>query len=431
MKKHIMLILTLLISNVVFAGDKDIRSRLTSRIGRITVSPGGTIWLTTGFLYRSYIYFSKSINENWHDGRSLFEEGVPEHGIFRFFDSNRGILVGNYNATLENNYESEGIYYRMQDGGRTWKKHEYGKGFWVHDAFVDSDGNAWIVGERGGFYYSNDYGQTWRRLNIPWKGPPGFSSIYMLNTEEGILALKYHGLYTTSDNWKTHSRIDTPLDQKKYIKGYIFQDRVEKVRIWGNYIVVNQTGKVFFTSRSKINWKPFGVKILDFEIDRETDRLIGIDPDLRIVSFTIPQDWTLLNKDPLKRPPKYLTIHEGKVYVIDDWGRLYCITDDSFSCVTPYTPDHPMRKPDMIKEGQNYYWGASYYGELFLSGNQRKDWYRENTLDFRIHNIQIINDNSAILWDGAENHYLYSLDTHIVTAYTRSKILLVNSLNLL
>lgn len=412
----------------------DTRARMGGGITGITVAPNGAAWLTGwGAIFRA-----ENIDDDWHDARSLFTEGLPEAGVLRFFDANTGVLFGPFRkpgasigggmgggmmggmgGSMASPYTDEGYYYRTEDGGRTWTKGTHGTDFWVTDAHVDGSGHAWVVGMGGPLRYSEDYGKTWET-----RGPRSCVSIHMLDTRDGILTTMNDDMLVTTNNWETCSKIDTPLDQKKYVKGYLFDTRIEKVRLWGDYVVVEQGSRVFYTARDTIDWQLLGPGLLAFEVDPKTGKLIGIGKDLRVVSFTKPGEWTYLHEERLRYRPKCATTQDGVFYAIDAVsaedrpGGLYWITESEFSRRIPYAANRHQR-PWRIEAGPKHHWGSCRY-ELLISDDRGQTWYRENVLDFEIHDIHVLDDDTAIL-SGGQRSYLYSLASHTCSLHERER----------
>lgn len=445
MNRRLTILLVLIAFSAAKADDKDMRARMGGGITDIAVTPNGTVWLTDW----GSIFHAESIDDDWHDARPLLTEGRPEFSILRFFNAKTGILLGRFRKpgvdvpdyvsdlkagmagifedfreqpgdSKASPYTAEGYYYRTQDGGRTWSRRTHGDSIWVTDAAVDESGHAWIVGERGQLRYSDDYGKTWRDLQISSDYGSLNESIHMLNTREGILTGKSNCIVTTMDNWETCSKIETPLDQKKHVKGYLLGDKTEKARLWGNYLIVEQGSRVFYTLRDTIDWQLLGPGLLTFEVDNKTDRLVGIDRDLRVVSFTNPGDWIYWHQETLEYPPDYVTLQDGVFYAAKQGiGWLYRISETEFSRRTPYSADHRIEKPRHIETGRKYHW-ATGSDELLISDDQGQTWYREHVFDFEIHTIHILDDERALLWDGKQNH-LYSLATHTHAPYDGQK----------
>jgi len=450
MGRRLAILIALLAFGAVKADGGDTPTIPGGRVESIIVTRSGAAWLMCWGLP----FFAESIDSDWHSGRSLFTEGLPEAGVLRFFDRNTGVLFGRFRkpgvsigggmggglmggmgggmmggmgggmmggmgGTMASPYTDEGYYYRTEDAGRTWTKRTHGTDFWVTDAHVDENGHAWVVGMGGPLRYSEDYGKTWRTL-----GPRFCMSIHMLDTRNGIAAEMYNDLWTTANNWESCSKIDTPLDQKKYVKGYLFDDQIEKVRLWGDYIVVEQGPSVFYTARDTIDWQLLGPGLLAFEVDPKTGKLLGVGKDLRVVSFTNPGEWTYLHEERLRYRPRCVTVQDGVFYAIDAVdakersGGLYWITENEFSRRIPCTADRH-RKPWSAEAGPKHHWGSCRY-ELLISDDQGQTWYRENILDFEIRDIHVLDDDTAILSDG-QRRYRYSLASHTCRLHERER----------
>lgn len=427
MKKAIA-ILSLLLATTAWGQTKDKRAELDVEGGvkEISVSPDEKIWLVTTI---GKTYYTNSIDSNWHYGQpglhkeDLFGLDSPTLDRISFFNNDTAIMTGYISASKGGDTQS-GLYL-TNDGGQSWRIIDFGGDSWIYDACVDKTGRAWIGGSSGEILYSKDFGQHWQKLRSPYDSFTRMSSIFMLNSSEGISGALHNAIYITSDNWKTYKKIATPFDQKKYTNERGFSDdRIEKVRLWKKFIVANQNGHIFYSEAMKINWKPFPLKVFDFEIDNDSKMLYAVTDSLKMYTFTTPTEFQGLTDKRLSSAPIDIKVINHSLYAVSNGNDVYKVNETGLTRAIPYTADQKISEPQIIKQGAKITWGANgnqiYLAEA-LSYDKDKDlcfdWYREKSLDFKIANFTLLNDSTAILWDGIKDNYIYSLQDHTLKIY--------------
>ncbi|MCZ2356127.1 MAG: hypothetical protein LC115_05470 [Bacteroidia bacterium] len=418
--RHSIYILTLLLTTTVFGQTKDRRAELdiNGRVNEISVSPDEKIWLVTAI---GNIYYTDNIDSNWHYGKPIFESpdelglGNPHLERISYFNKDTAIMTG-YISVSKKEYKKNG-YYLTKDAGKTWKLLDFGGDSWIYNVFVDKQGNAWMGGSSGEIFFSKDFGQHWEKLNSPYNSSSRMHSIFMLNSTTGISGALHNDIYTTSDNWKSNKKIKTPYDQKKYStpNGYS-DDRIEKILIWNNFIVVNQNGHIYYTESNNIDWQPFPIKVYDFELDNDSKTLFAISDSLKIVSLTSPTEFHLLTDKQLSSYPIDIKVVNGSLFVVSSGYEVYKVNKNGLTRSIPYTTDKKIEEPQIVKQGIKLVWGTN-GNQIYLADDNKRDWYRENALDFYIRDFRLLNDSVAILWDGKKNNYLYSLSDHTPKQY--------------
>ncbi|RZL44410.1 MAG: hypothetical protein EOP00_19990 [Pedobacter sp.] len=416
--RYCIIILTHLIAFTSFGQIKDRRAKLEikGRVNEISVAPDEKIWLVNAM---GNAYYTESIHSNWHHKKPFFKSkddfDNPHFDRISFFNKDTAILTG-YISVSQSEYKKNG-FYSTQDGGQTWKLLDYGGDSWIYDVFVDKRGYAWMGGSSGDIYFSKDYGQNWEKLNSPYNSSSRIHSIFMLNTNEGISGALENYIYYTKNNWKSSKKIPTPFDQKKYEnEGGYSDNRIEKIIQWDNYIVVNQSGNIFYTDANEINWRKFSVKIIDFELDQDSKKLLAITDSLNIVSLSTPTKFYNISNEPLKQFPLDIQVVNQSLYIISHNYEIYKVESKGVSRVIPYTTDIKIRKPLLVKQSKKIKWGIE-GNQIYLAEGHKDEWYRENVVDFEISDFELINDSTAILWDGVNNNYIYSLNDHNAAIY--------------
>ncbi|MCY7293905.1 YCF48-related protein [Alteromonas sp. a30] len=180
---------------------------------------GNTVWAVG---HDAIILGSKDGGESWSVKQFLPKLQRPLLDI-HFKDDSNGIAVGSY-----------GVFFRTTDGGETWAR-EYHTSFLHPDDkdYVESlkdedpefyreemssilphlnrisyhDGRLLLAGEAGLVSYSDDYGQTWKRIDMGYYG-----SFFDIKTLENgnILAAGLRGsVYQSSKDMEEWKRIDS------------------------------------------------------------------------------------------------------------------------------------------------------------------------------------------------------------------------------
>lgn len=411
----------MLIAKTVFGQTKDRRAELEIKGGvkEISVSPDEKIWFVTSI---GNTYYTNNIDSNWHYGNPLFEQAdefsVSNPNIDRvsFFNKDTAIMTGYISGSKER--LSNG-YYLTKDAGKTWKLLDYGGNSWIYTIHTDKNGNAWIGGSSKELYYSNNFGQNWTTFKLPYKSSDRTYSIQMSNSKIGIASSDHNEIITTEDNWKTVAHLKTPLDQKKYqpdkASGYV-DDRISKILKWNNYIVVNQKGHIYYSESNNIEWKSFPIAIVDFEKDIDSEELFAITDSLMIISFSTPTEFQILTDKRLSCFPIDIKVVNHSLYLLCYEYDVYKMNESGLIHVIPYTTDKKISEPAIVKRYKDLTWGFN-GNQIYLAENSQHDWYRENAIKFDVSDCKLLSDSMAILWDGEEHNYLYSLNDHTPKIY--------------
>ena len=405
---------------------RDYRAALNivGRITEISVAPDEQIWLTT---YMGGIYFTNSIDSNWHYGRldpsaeddkeDYLSLKKPNLNRISFFNADTAIMTGfmHFFDDWKSPYDG---YYRTTDGGRTWELRSFGGEGRIYEACVNSRGDAWIGTAGKKIHYSDDFGEHFKALKIPFKKSDRIYALYMADAFRGIVGSEANEILITEDNWHTARNIPTPLDQKKVeASEREDQPRVDKVLIWGPYLIAKQCGKSFYTlTTNKIDWQPFPVQIIDLSLDKGCNLLCAIDDSLRVLWFASPTEYGSPLNERLPAYPIDIKAVNGSLYMILANKMVGRANHEGLTCHIPYTTDHPIEEPWLKESGEHLIWGEE-DGQLYIADKKDSCWYREAVLDFPTCGIKLLSDSVAILWDGLRNH-LYSLQNHTVKDYS-------------
>ncbi len=413
-------ILSILITINVYGQTKDKRADIKIRGGvkEISVSPDESIWLVSSV---GDIYYTLNIDSNWYYGNytidSTDELGLNGPNLERisFFNKDTAIITG-YISSNKKVYRKNG-YYLTKDGGKTWELLDYGGNSWIYSIYTNKQGYAWMGGLSKELYFSNDYGMSWNTFKVPFNKSDRIYGIYMMDNQHGIIGSDHNEILITENNWKSSKKIPTPYDQNLFnikTKGNA-EYRFLKTQLWNNYIVVNQNGSIFYTDKDNIQWKTFPFKIVNFEVDQNTQMLYTVSDSLKIYTFSSPFDFSLLSNIKISGYPYSLKIVNESLYVLSREKEVYKINKKEFKHSYPLTTVDRIEEPYHVVQGKKICWGID-HNKLYIADDHTRDWYRENRFDFNIKEINLLNDSLAMFWDG-KNNYLYSLKDHTPKLY--------------
>ncbi len=405
-----------------FSQVKDKRAELDveGRINEISVSPDGKIWLVTAV---GKTYYCNHIDSVWHYGKPIyvskdeFYNFAPILERISFFNKDTAIITGHI-IFDEEDMKHNGYYY-TKDAGETWELRNYNGDSWIYTIYSDKNGNAWMGGLFKELYFSNDFGITWKTKKLRYKLSDRTYGIFMSDAQNGVASSDANEILITKNNWKTTKRIKTPFDQLKFKvsdRHHYWDTRISKIIIWKNYIVVNQNGHFYYSDKDLIEWKKFPVKIVDFELDIESQLLYVISDSLKIYTFSDPLHSQLLKQEKLSSFPIDIKVSNGSLFIITNNLNVYKISKDEMKRSMLYTSDHAIPEPEKVVWGKKVTWGAN-GNHLYILDKNDMNWYRENVFDFEISSIFLQNDSVAILWDGVRNNYIYSLNNHSCKIY--------------
>ncbi len=264
------------------------------------------------------------------------------------------------------------------------------------DLRSDGNGRVWAWGLSNKVFYSSDSGCSWSEVaHIQELDDLNAQSIlethyindlyFDNNGKRGLIGSNYNELYLTLDNCKTLQRIPTPLDQKAYQQGEDAAKRttINKVRILGDYYIVEQDHKAFITSTKDIRWRPTNGSDTATDIDVMSNRYIVIRPDAGTVRL-LDKNLNLVNE--FKVPEEKRDIAYGDdMYIIDKTSLHKCGINGSQRYelfrtdreIDPMNADEP--SGIFTIDGQEFYFDSY---DLIAKSKATGKWYRYMTFDF-------------------------------------------------
>lgn len=431
MKKNLLIISCfLLVWNLSFGQNRDYRGQLIpeGRVTELSISPDQKLWIGT---YLGQLYFSDSFDSTWHiyntskafnfapDVASVYK---PNLDRISFFNDNEAILTGY--ISLEKGGSKNGLF-KTDDGGKTWTSIDFGGDMWVYDAFVDSNGNAWIGGSSGKLHYSDNYGNTWNICSTPNNPSIRIKSIFMADSFQGIIGTTGHYgnskenyLYSTTDNWKTCTPVETPFSQGKIDSDGKGLD-VDEVYIWKNYYIVKQGKDYFYSNKSEFKWERLQKNLQIISIDKISKRLYGITDSLQIIEIKDFENYVNISANFVKRKPKTFKSVNDCIYILDEDNEVYKINQNQNKSSLLYSNEIQI-SPPIIQDSYGNTKAGVEGKQILLFDNQQNKWYRSVAVDFYIHDFYLKNKTEAILWAGY-NSYLYNLTNNQIEIFKYEK----------
>ena len=262
---------------------------------------------------------------------------------------------------------------RTTNGGLSWDTVFFGQGeHWIVGFCYHGDGRLWMVSSQssrqGTLFYSADSGQTFITLRGDFDTVVKMESVFMASAKKGIVGTRDNGLYGTDNNWKSFFRLPTPADQQV---GKTRPFEIECPRLWKNYILVTQNGKMFYsTAWRKTKWQPMPKTLRQYEVDSKAGRLWGVDNSGRLVCFA-----------DIKRCKTYsvtvekiIGISQGGVYCTGGDCVLRVGYDGKSDTCRFYTTDMSIQPDNYMETVKNngLLWAAN-YRNIYLKDT---GWYR-------------------------------------------------------
>lgn len=420
----------LIFCNLTLYGQiKDQRAEVEIKGGieEISVSPDEKIWLTA----LDKVYFANNINSNWHkvnidkkenNNQEDFTYGV-HYSRISFFNKDTAILSGAISKSTKYSMNN-GIYITF-DGGKNWELQGFGGDSRIYCSTTDENGNAWLGGLNKKLYYTKNFGKSWISKKLPFKTSDRTYCIYMKDSKHGILSSESNEILVTYNNWSSAKIVETPMDQEKITTDKFDRanfKQIIKAQIWKNWFVVIQGERIFYSDSQKIKWEQFPIKLVDFEVDKESNLLFAVTKDLGVVVFSKPSEYEELTIKKLRNAPIDIKVVNHSLYIISAGLDVHKINSNEFIQTPLFTDERKIPNPSIIQKSGNLLWGME-RNQIYLYEKSSPGWYRENILAFKVEGFYLQDDSTAILWDNSYKNYKYSLKTHSIEKHYAKNLL--------
>ncbi|MCW3102134.1 MAG: hypothetical protein JWO09_574 [Bacteroidetes bacterium] len=299
-------------------------------IKELSVSPDGSVWLADngGLVYRL------ASGQTDVEVKLKLPEPKPDYFGAKHIDIERlsffnekTFFISGYTGKelLGKESDDPNMIYLTEDGGSTWSAVEFcKKGIWVYDCIAKSSGEAWLGGSDGNIYYSGDFAKHWKKLSAPYNNSSRMAHL-ALGQSVGMAASLGNKLKLSTDNFKTFSILETPLEQGKYEdpnrqKPEIRSDnQFGNLAVMNNMLIVTQEGYSFYSPVTKIEWTRFKPGAGLFAVDEKEQKVIGISDQNRINIYS--QDMAFereLGLIPAAEHIRDIKVLNGTVFVLTE-----------------------------------------------------------------------------------------------------------------
>ena len=389
--------------------DRDYRNELNLLGGFpvFTLAPDGTCWLTSG---SGHVYYTENIQSDWHCAAPFFHTDNHRDSLPAWIDINQLSFLDSTTAIAiaYDHWGKQSYCYHSENRGKSWSQHPIGERLTLEQICMDAQGHTWLAGSGYNhiLFYSDDKGKTFFPLQLPVASPDWakLTALDMRDGQYGLAGLDikldtFH-LLLTEDNWRTSKQISTPLGNGK---------EIDKVLLWKDLWVIRQGNEVFYTSSQNLQWQHFPIKVMDFYPDRENGSLIAITDNNEVMVFTSPTNYRSFTPEPLPAKPATAIMYHGTLYA---WavGQILCKADERgmISASHFYTTEEQIKTPYLVREGEQQLWGIDFRNVLYLADKSDGRWYRCQQMPLDVKTFKLLNDSTALFWDG-QQHYKYSL----------------------
>ncbi len=416
--KKILPLLIILLPIVVF-GQSSYSARLSfyGHVSELGISPSEEIWVASK---GGNVYYTKQIGELWHFGpygsKDRLHSGSGNNFERITLFSEDTMMISGF---IQENGETNHVLW-SGDHGKTWEKIKFGASSWI-DAFYKNDhGKAWMSGSSQLIYYTADNGKTWKTFDkVEETGNLRFSTIHFAKDERtGLFGSLWNVLYRTTDNCQTWEKLPTPLSQNKYER-LSKEERpdIRKIRMFGDYYIIDQQGRVFSTKSDTIDWT-FLPDIIDFEVS-ESGELYTVNQDLSVSLYNTAFSQTWQSKQTLESFPRAMEVKNNKLFA---WTgeTIYKISPDKFVSSQLFTDEIPIEKPYISLSYQEKEYGFSNRDVLQLD-KDKQQWFRVMTVDFYISNASFFDTKMVLADEELRQHYVFNSKDRSVKKYNLPK----------
>ncbi len=401
------------------------RLSIYGAVSEIGVSPSEEIHIATR---AGNVYYTKKIGDLWNTyspDSSVRVGNISSGRLFErinFFSEDTLMISG-----FIRDDQKEDFVYLSTNHGKTWAKSKFGRSSWIDAAYIKNN-KAWMSGSSQLVYYTENRGQTWKEFDTFNKtGNLRISSIcFSKDDKVGLFGSFWNLIYRTKDNCQSWDKIPTPLSQKKYERiSKAARPDIRKIRIFGQFYILNQQGKVFITKSSYIDWQ-YLPKILDFEVS-ESEKLYTINKDLTIELYDSSFSSTWKSKEKIDQYPKAITSKNDNLFVLT-YENIYKIFPNNFEVSGLFTDENTINEPYM----KTFYNGEEFGFEnrdVLKFDKKNKQWYRLMTLDFPVGAVTTFQNRSIITDISFRDHYYIDYNSKQVDKFELPKQLFSISTN--
>lgn len=405
----------MLFVSIVSFSQEDYLAELQIRgvVSELGVSPSERIWIATK---PGNTYYTDSINGIWHFG-PLQPKGITGGGIFErinFFSENM-LMISGY---IHGDKSDTDFVLWSGNKGKTWEEIKFGNGSWIDAAYINQNGKAWMSGSSQLIYYTEDSGRTWREFPKieKRKSVLRFSTIHFSKDESiGLFGSFWNKIYKTNDNCESWESIQTPLSQGKYQRlSKEHRPDIRKIRVFGDYYIVNQQGKVFRTHKDSINWMELP-QIVDFEVS-ENESVYLIHKDLKVELKDSNFQTLFESEKKLNSFPLAVAVRNNCLFALTS-SEINKIGPQEFTVSKLLTDDIEIPRPSlrMIYENESYGFTGS---SVYKFNKEKNQWYRYMEVEFDVANAVVMDSKIVLASQELDKRFALDIANKTVIPYS-------------
>lgn len=374
-------------------------------IKRVTISPIGEIWVSTGL---GQLYRSSDSGHSWSE--VITPARGPESGYntpdslqeISFFDDHHALLVGNIGQ------HGDSIL-RTSDNGATWEFVEFPYSTYIHHVQSAPDGKAWIIGSAGDILQSSDYGKSWRAMARSYGSNIKISTVHFAPEGLGVAVTELELLKLTQDGGESWTDLETPAEQLqiKECNRTPVSDRVrysaphltppiEAALISGGVVYVTQCQSTFWRDQDGqwLDIRP-GQKMAIFA--KADGKIAGVTKDRKIVLVTNNGSVEPLDFQ-LERAPVDIAIAGNQLAAVDSSKMIATFDGSKWHKSRLLGQDHASQWPirSMTRASDGTFWGLSEYFLYRSSGGHV--WERLADLPYKSKSLAIQSNGDILIW---------------------------------
>ncbi|MBL8027383.1 MAG: hypothetical protein JNL74_13265 [Fibrobacteres bacterium] len=270
---------------------------INGEIDELTIAPDNSIWFPSksGIVYKIGDMLNVELKLKLPEPKpNVFGQKKINIDHITFFDSNHVFISGYLGEDLvgKDKTDTDKIFL-SNNAGVDWSMITFSKaGEWIYGAIANTDGKSWMGGSRGCIYHSNDFGQNWENISSPFNSNDRVACLFA-NDSIGVVGALQNGLKITSDNFLTFKNIATPYDKNASMftstagKNGEVRERLYKVKVLDDYLIVDQAHIVFFKRLSENDWHTVSPLLISFDIDFTNKKIIGITAKNEVVELAV------------------------------------------------------------------------------------------------------------------------------------------------
>lgn len=399
---YVLSCIVLVISNAVAQPcDSRVAFSVTAdKMRRVEVAPSG-IWLLTG---DGNIFFTPHIDSLWYNLNLAHLCNEPDEidvlpFDISFFNNGIGVAAG-YMHTASNHLigelEPRGSFVLRSINGKTaWKKVKLDSEDVIYDIFINND-KAWMGGLSGKLYYSTNYGASWDAISQPFSQGERLYSIYMRDEGIGFVSSGRGSLKFTVDGGVSWEEILTPCQQIITEFRSCESIIIDVIQMLGDYLLIRQGGKCFYSRIASIRWQPMPAGALHFEV-LNSNKLAIVDSNSDVVIYDSLFHSLEVIPNKAGSNTRATDAYRGILCLADDAGRVSLIDEHLVKVRYPMAADRTVMIEDVngIEKYNNVLFGS--IGSLiYRSQDYGRTWCLWGSTPFEVLRI-IATDEERII----------------------------------